>query len=823
MRRRSTTSLSVIALCVVATCSDPAPTTGTLIVEITGLPSSVPAAVVVTGPAGFQRTLQTTTTLDRLAPGAYAVSGGLLTTPTALYRPDSPTHNVSVAAGEASTLQFPYALSSGSIELSVTGLPAGVGPSVSIVSDMYVRTITSTGLVHAIPAGEYIVRADTFAASTGDRFGAAVVEQPLTITASQTPVPVSVAYGAASGTLNLVVTGLSASGNDAIAVTGAAGFTYQTSTSTMLRGLRPGSYTVTPRQIVQCPTVFTPATSPQTVEVLLAQVTDATVPYQSSQPGPETLNLSIESAYLTQAVQNAAGRMPIVAGRPALLRVFGIANQCNSVTPVVRVRFSDGDSVTIAAPEASVAFVPRPTQLTTSWNVLLPANRIVPGMTFEAEIDAGNAILEADETDNRHPAAGQSTPVVEVAPFGVEFVPITQAGVTGDVSEANVPEYLRATTQMLPLGVITTTIAAPFTTNVVLGNGTSSAFSTILHELETKRVADGATSHYYGVLRPAPGINFVQVGGIAYIGGRTALGITVGWFSNPRQATELVAHELAHNFGQRHAPCGSAGSPDPSYPYPGGSIGVPGYDLSTATTVNEIGFKSPNTPDIMGYCDDPWISDYMYGRILTFRGPPVVALTAPVLEPDTAAVLVSGMISPDSIRLDPAFHITTRPVLPASDGRHWLEGRAADGHALFHTSFTALPTDHGDPSIRYFTFAIPLAEVDIARLSTLELIGEGRRAVRESGGFAQRLRLLAPEAAADASGVAVTARSSALVDLEWDAAQWPSILVRDPATRSLLAIGRGGRARVATRGQRVELVMSDGARTVVVERAVTGR
>ena len=828
MKPRLGRTLSALAFCAIAACGDPAPTTGAMIVEITGLPASVLAAVRVTGPAGFQRSVQATTTLEALPPGDYTVSSATLSTPTALYDPVIPTHSVSVVAGQTQMVSFAYALASGSIELTATGLPAGVGPYIAIVGPTYLRTVTSAGLIHGIPPGQYVVRADTFASITGDRFGATLVEQPVTITASETPVPLTVAYGPASGTLNLLVTGLSVSANDAITVTGTGGFVFRTSTSTTMRGLKPGTYTVASRQIVQCPTIFTPTTAEQSFDVALAQVTDAPVSYQSSQPGPETLNLSIEAAYLTQAVQNASATIPIVAGRPALLRVFGIANQCNTATPAVRVRFSNGDSVTIPAPESSVRFASASALLSTSWNALLPAELMQPGLTFEAEIDAGQAVAEADETDNKYPAPGLSTPVIAVPPFDVTFVPITQSGATGNVSEANLPEYLRAVTQMLPLGEIRTAIAPPFTSQYVLGNGSITAFQSILGELDAKRVADAGTSgyagHYYGVLMPAGGITFVQFGGIAYRPGKTALGITVGWFSNARQATELVAHELSHNLSNRHAPCGAAGGPDPAYPYAGGAIGVTGYDLSTATTVSEISLKVPSTPDIMGYCANPWISDYMYERIINYRMPPVLAGGARMTErASVSALLVSGMVSPDSVRLEPAFQLTTRPELPESDGPYAIEGRSADGTVLFRTAFAGVATDHGDPSVRYFTFAIPMSEASIANLAEVELVGHGRRAGRRSAASTQRLRLLAPDAAADEARVTVTQRTASDIELVWDAAQWPSMLVRDPVTKTLLAIGRGGRAIAATPARSVELLLSDGARSVVVQVPIGGR
>ena len=64
-------------------------------------------------------------------------------------------------------------------------------------------------------------------------------------------------------------------------------------------------------------------------------------------------------------------------------------------------------------------------------------------------------------------------------------------------------------------------------------------------------------------------------------------------------------HELGHNHGREHAPCGVSG--DANYPYNGGSIGVYGYDLLTGQLF------SPNEhADMMSYCDPTWISDYNF-------------------------------------------------------------------------------------------------------------------------------------------------------------------------------------------------------------------
>ena len=52
---------------------------------------------------------------------------------------------------------------------------------------------------------------------------------------------------------------------------------------------------------------------------------------------------------------------------------------------------------------------------------------------------------------------------------------------------------------------------------------------------------------------------------------------------------------------------------DANYPYPGGLTGAYGYDLQADV------IKSPLLADIMGYCANPWISDYTYEGMLAFR------------------------------------------------------------------------------------------------------------------------------------------------------------------------------------------------------------
>jgi hypothetical protein len=70
-----------------------------------------------------------------------------------------------------------------------------------------------------------------------------------------------------------------------------------------------------------------------------------------------------------------------------------------------------------------------------------------------------------------------------------------------------------------------------------------------------------------------------------------------------------MAHEIGHTHGRKHAPCGTVG-PDGNYPYPGGTIGVMGFDRRTGA------FIDPASSDILGFCGNQWISDYTYDGLL---------------------------------------------------------------------------------------------------------------------------------------------------------------------------------------------------------------
>ena len=104
--------------------------------------------------------------------------------------------------------------------------------------------------------------------------------------------------------------------------------------------------------------------------------------------------------------------------------------------------------------------------------------------------------------------------------------------------------------------------------------------------------------------------------------------------------------------------CGGVAGADPSFPYAGGTIGVFGYDLSNSV------LRLPSSVDLMGYCSNPWISDYTYVGAMDWRAsnptPECGVRCIGCREEDASprqALLVWGRVERGQLVLEPAFSI----------------------------------------------------------------------------------------------------------------------------------------------------------------------
>ena len=419
-------------------------------------------------------------------------------------------------------------------------------------------------------------------------------------------------------------------------------------------------------------------------------------------------------AYLTQAVQSHAHPVPLVSGDAALLRVFvTAAREANEGMPPLRARFFlNGTERHVAAIPGSATRIPTEHaegNLSKSANAEIPGWMVQPGLEMVVEIDPEGTLDPGLGIAARIPETGRMAldvremPALQltVIPFLWSQDPDSAAVRVADGMAADPGGHptLEKTRSLLPVDDIVVRGHEPVVT-------TSMGTSDVLAQVEAIRALEGESGHYMGLASGSPTpVPAASIG---------------GWVSVSDLRPEAIAHELGHNMSLEHAPCGSAPRPDPSYPNSDGSIGAWGYDFRWGRLVR------PETPDLMSYCNLPWISSYHFNKALRYRlsaeGAGAEASRAP-----GRSLLLWGGLDPDGRPfLNPAFVAEAPVALPDSAGDYTVTGRDNDGAELFSLSF-AMPVvlSEEDEISSPFAYALPVQSEWVGTLSSITLSGPG--------------------------------------------------------------------------------------------------
>jgi hypothetical protein len=458
-------------------------------------------------------------------------------------------------------------------------------------------------------------------------------------------------------------------------------------------------------------------------------------------------------------------------------------------------------SFTIVAPGGTTPSTIEEGDLQSSWNVRIPGSLIQPNTSVLTDVDPDNTVAETNEDDNSFPASGtgQALTVQSVPSEIIRLVPIRQLASNSTGSIGNPTQLVDLTRRMHPLADVTIETGNVLTFDGRLGPADTAQWNQVLSDLEARRITDDAIDRtYYGLVHLDYSSGIV---GNGFVGAPSA----VGW-DNPGDAPRVMAHELGHTWGQWHTPCGNPAGVDPNFPYHAGNIGVYGYDLGSGT------LEAPTVPDIMGYCAHPWISDYIYKQVLSYRRSH--PLTAEAIQPAQPCILVWGRIVDGRAVLEPSFQIVTRPRLPKGSGPYTIDARGADGSSVFTLSFDGVAAGDDQQGRKYFAFAVPLDQAKAARLGSLRLTGPGIQVAAVN----QAREQLQRGAAADN----ITGRSeTGAVRLQWNASLHPMLMVRDPDTGEVLSFARGGDARVWTGKKALDLEVSNGVQSQRVRLAIS--
>src|SRR5688500_1635256 len=459
--RKVGTALLVVAASTIVACDGgpTGPTTGSLTVNIPDLPAGVPAAVTVTGPEGIPRIdVAGTRTIPDLTPGTYLVSAAKAVGSRATYTTSAAAQTVEVVASSTpASVTVPYTLATGIVNLAIGGLPSGTNAAVTLFDGKgFFVNLTASGEIVNLEPGEYMIQAQLVTAD--EVYAGTPSPATISVSASPTPAQAQVTYSATTGSMQVSSSRLPTGAVPAWDITGPGSYagTISGVGTQVLSRLTPGRYTATARNFDFGAETYGAETRSVAIDVTPGVKVPAAFIYVTR---PPTLNVSIDGAYLNQSTQRYNGSVPLVANRAAYVRVFVKANENNSATPKVRVRFYRGGEVistsTITAPMSTVGLTVSERTTNDSWGVVVPGTVIQPGTSMLVDVDPDNTVREVSEADNAFPASGSPVPLdVRVVPRAeVTFVPIatTANGLVGNVSDARKESLLAPTIGMFPI------------------------------------------------------------------------------------------------------------------------------------------------------------------------------------------------------------------------------------------------------------------------------------------------------------------------------------------------------------------------------------
>ena len=437
------------------------------------------------------------------------------------------------------------------------------------------------------------------------------------------------------------------------------------------------------------------------------------------------LTVSLGGAYLVQVVQDPRGSVPLIEGRDAVVRVFPVASRANRAHVHVKVvfdRIETSQSILLDSLEGTVSGIPT----TMDESALDGFNAVVSAST----VNAAHGFEVTLSGDGFTPPPPKRLKFIRVNRGEMNFVAVpVRRGVGGDTNvqkwvdglTPNDP-YLSTLNDVMPISGLSVTKHAPFTTSENLSDRNS--WKRLLSDIRLLRQTDGSNGYYYGATASGSG----TIIGIGYIGYRASTGII---------ESSVIAHEIGHNTGLKHAPCNTANGLDPNFPTNDGSIEAWGFDMSRGISATAL--KSPASHnDVMGYCWDSslWISAYHFGQAAYGWSPPPSA-TAPsdATPPEHRRMLVVRGQTDPTPALEPAFVINAPPHLPSSGGPYRFIGESTNGGELFSYAFTPTEMEFGGSDLggSAFSFLIPYDESWADALGSIVLTGPNGTATLTEG------------------------------------------------------------------------------------------
>jgi hypothetical protein len=170
----------------------PVVTTGTANIQIGGLPGGTSGSVTITG-NGVNQTV-TSSGAVTLAPGTYTVTAAGASTANNDYADPQASRQVTIVAGQATTVSFVYAIVATLVNVNVAGLEAGLAPQVTLTNGNEVRTVSANTAALRLAIGTWAVVMAERAQGPRNYRGRTANTTTLLVAAQTSPMTLALAY-----------------------------------------------------------------------------------------------------------------------------------------------------------------------------------------------------------------------------------------------------------------------------------------------------------------------------------------------------------------------------------------------------------------------------------------------------------------------------------------------------------------------------------------------------------------------------------------------------------------------------------------------------
>lgn len=368
------------------------------------------------------------------------------------------------------------------------------------------------------------------------------------------------------------------------------------------------------------------------------------------------VDLAVTGMEITQVVQDINNDMPLIEGKPTLVRIY-VETGGGNIPGVNALLYGERDGhpledspLQLLSPcGVLLGSGPDRTTLNGTLNFLLPRDWRKGEVTLTVDVNPDGTVPESQLGNN---GLSQTVQFIHQPPICIVVYPVHTQDASGNDLAPN-PFFLYDPAldlvQERALSLLPTDSIRYFPKSHVLEELEITGWgpyemdqkgdkNKILITLWTQDQLSHnppacnqahARTHYMGVVdQNSAGLG--TWGGIAGIGldnlvvALQTSNTGTASFNNPRGG-RTIAHELGHNYGRHHVNCGGPKKPDAEYPYngcemsdldPNGYYGVDLMDPSNISIIVPRSRTAQNTlSDLMSYAVDRWPSDYTFGAI----------------------------------------------------------------------------------------------------------------------------------------------------------------------------------------------------------------